>query len=398
MAAATTEALQQLRTDAKKAHQTVVARIDALDSLVARIDAGLKRADDNFKNLELRATQSEGLLKDANDTFRAMNVQNIQLEVAQMLQATSKIKNDSDAYKAHVETVHKEAGRKFEQHQGWSRNNVTRLQQMIAQAPSSSGTNARPQSGQKLPLDQNRTFEKLSQLMGHEPLGRILEWYARFQVKINSVLPGSEDVLKEVLRQQEPLQFDDIQLLEQPGVANKLNAELYALLSTLHTDKAWSSLKSIRSTDGLEAYRWVYKNITKQTPQQLLNEHRYLNGPHGPKTINEISGWIYAWEDRMRVLRDINPQYAIGGATRRNVAYAAMPQQIKSSLANKFAKGNLLDWPALRTFLITFSDADSSNKETSNPPISLAPVTQHAPQHPSPTQPKAEYTPDEWIT
>ena len=164
-----------------------------------------------------------------------------------------------------------------------------------------------------MPLGQDRSFEKVAALTGHASLGKRIEWYSRFVVKLDSILPSADDVLKDVLKHQAPLQHDDVQLLEHPDIADRLNTELCARLANVHADKAWSALKSLRPTDGLEAFRWVYKNVTKQTPQQLLNEHRYLNGLHGPKSIQDISGWLYAWEDRMRVLQDRPPpQYSIG--------------------------------------------------------------------------------------
>ena len=92
----------------------------------------------------------------------------------------------------------------------------------------------------------------------------------------------------------------------------------------------------------------------------------------------------------MRILKDINPQYAIGMATRRNIAYAALPADLRKTLDSEFAKSNQLEWPQLRTFLITFSDADASGKDVSTTPISLAPILDQQPQ-------PRQYTQDEWM-
>ena len=73
------------------------------------------------------------------------------------------------------------------------------------------------------------------------------------------------------------------------------------------------------------------------------------------------------------------------------MAYAAMPNDLKRTLDNEFAKSNLLEWAQPRTFLITYSDADNSARDSSTTPISLALADDH------PASTKTDYTPEEWM-
>ena len=113
MAAATVEQLQALRTEAEGGNTKLVTRLEALDQLVARIDQGFTRADDNDTALDVRATQSEQALKDANDTVRALNVQNVKIEVGQSMQGITRVESDTDARKGFVDGLNKDAGRKM---------------------------------------------------------------------------------------------------------------------------------------------------------------------------------------------------------------------------------------------------------------------------------------------
>ena len=293
MAAVTQEELAALRKDAEASHNALSGKIDTLDGLVQSIDAGLATANQNFARMKARMGTAESTLVDANTAFNSANLQGIQLDMTKLRQTLNRTKTDLDAYKDHVTKVLSEADKKFEAHQEWSRNNVTRLQQLIGQHPAPSATGPGGPSPVRKPLDQDRALEKFAILTGSESLGKNLEWYSRFEVKLNSVCPGATDILRETLKANEPITPDDVQLMEHADIAHRLDAELYALLATLHTDKAWSFLKTVRPTQGLEAYRWVYRKVTKQTPQQLLNEHRYWISPYGPKPVSEIPSWMF---------------------------------------------------------------------------------------------------------
>ena len=75
------------RGAAEAGHQQLVQRFQTLDTLVGQINNGLAVANDNFAKLEVRTTQSEVKLAEANATFQQVNVQKIQLEISQMMQA-----------------------------------------------------------------------------------------------------------------------------------------------------------------------------------------------------------------------------------------------------------------------------------------------------------------------
>ena len=66
-------------------------------------------------------------------------------------------------------------------------------------------------------------------------------------------------MLQEVLKPNKPVEYEDIQPMDRQDAADKLNADLLALVSGLHSDRAWSHLKNVKPTEGLEAYRWVFK-------------------------------------------------------------------------------------------------------------------------------------------
>ena len=151
----------------------------------------------------------------------------------------------------------------------------------------------------------------------------------------------------------------------------KLNGELYSLLTTLFTGKAWSFLKSVNCQEGLEAFRFSFGNITKRTKTQLLNEFRYLNAPDSPKTVADISPWLVAWENRLRALQALNANYAIGPETRRNIAYLAMPKPLREILEHEFAKGNLISYEELTKFLVSDANSDASRSNSGPQPLTV---------------------------
>ena len=82
MAAATAEQLQALRTESETAYKQLAQRVDAIDTLVARIDAGLKKADENFTTSVAQIKDLDSKMNDANAAFRGFNPQGLQLERA----------------------------------------------------------------------------------------------------------------------------------------------------------------------------------------------------------------------------------------------------------------------------------------------------------------------------
>ena len=48
------------------------------------------------------------------------------------------------------------------------------------------------------------------------------------------------------------------------GVASRLNKELYSLLTLLVSHKGWTYLKAKSCDDGIEAFRYVFVNLTKK--------------------------------------------------------------------------------------------------------------------------------------
>ena len=91
------------------------------------------------------------------------------------------------------------------------------------------------------------------------------------------------------------------------------------------------------SEDGLEAFRHAHANLTKLRGQQRLDEYKCLDAPHGRKTATDIDTLRVSLDNRARALETINSNYAIGRATKRNVAYGAMRDTDRTMSDNKFA-------------------------------------------------------------
>lgn len=170
----------------------------------------------------------------------------------------------------------------FRQHRDWSRQNVSSLMDQIQAAGSKAG---RP--GTTTPytrrLDEAKVFEKFVKATGLEPLGDLVEWFERLTININSIIPSTHAILTELSRKQGEIDGMCFKYLP-TGPTTRLDAELYSLLATLCTGKAWSYLKTKECAGGLETFRFIFYNLTKRIRTQLLDEFRYLNSPHGPNT------------------------------------------------------------------------------------------------------------------
>ena len=229
-------------------------------------------------------------------------------------------------------------------------------------------------------------------ISGNEPVHELIEWYDRVLTKLESCMPGARDVLVLVMEHKIPLTFDDLSRIEPKRIAHRLNSELYSWLYNVCTLKAWTFLKSVPQGQGLEAFRLVYQQVTRRTPQQLEAEFRFLNKPEGPKLISDVSHWLVSWENRLSMLYTMNKDYGLSDQSRKNVAYEAMPEQLPKILDQGSAKGNLATWRMMKDFLINFSDSESVNKTGKPMPISANVVAeeQAAPQDP-------EYSSEQWL-
>ena len=171
-----------------------------------------------------------------------------------------------------------DADQEFKAHQTWSRNNVQQLQSAVnhAQSVAASAASGSPSTGggnYSRQLDEHNAFEKFKRITGQEPVADVVEWFDRIMISVNSVIPGAHEILKLVSQRQTPIDWQFMQSLD--AVARgRLDAELFSLFTQLFSGKAWTFLKAKNCTEGFEAFRYAYVNITKRTPQQLLAEHK----------------------------------------------------------------------------------------------------------------------------
>lgn len=237
-------------------------------------------------------------------------------------------------------------------------------------------------------LDVDKRME-MPTISGHEPVHTLIEWYDRVLTKVESTIPGARDILTTRMELKTNITFEMVNALQNKRVAQRLNSELYSWLYNVCTDKAWTYLKSAPQGNGLAAFRVVYLQVARRTPQQMEAEFGFLNNPEGPKATQEMSHWLFSRENRLTMLQIIDSRYAVTEPSRKNIAYKSMPEDMKRILDAEIAKGNLVDWRSFTDFLINYSDSDAATKNTKSVPIA-APVQDNK----GPVEP--EYSDEEW--
>ena len=131
---------------------------------------------------------------------------------------------------------------------------------------SSGGSSGR----QRDTLDCDKRMQGLGVIMGTEATGVIQEWYDKVLIKLESTVPGSNRIIRDIqadTRQKTTEVIDD--RMEDRIVARWLNRELVSWMTGASAGRAWGLAKPLSSTCGLESWRMVFRTITMQGPQQV---------------------------------------------------------------------------------------------------------------------------------
>ena len=121
---------------------------------------------------------------------------------------------------------------------------------------------------------------------------------------------------------------------------------------------------------------------------------RHMDRTH----VAEIAPWSIACENRLRALEALNGNFSVGKETRMNIAYLAMPKDIRATLDNEFAKGNLLAYDGLKSFLTTFSNSEQANSSSGPPPLTIHAVTEAPPAQPAQASGNAvQHADEDWF-
>ena len=111
--------------------------------------------------------------------------------------------------------------------------------------------------------------------------------------------------------------------------------ELVSRVTGVLIGKAWSHAKPVDPSQGLEAWRQVRQNITRQGPQQVKNEFGYQLRPGPMAKKQEIHLWIKAREDRASKLEMSSEPHAFNDELRRQVVMEPLLKDVKETQNRK---------------------------------------------------------------
>ena len=169
---------------------------------------------------------------------------------------------------------------------------ITQTQQSGSSGTGGAGKGGQGQ-GQRFTLDCDKRLQNVAPITGAEAAHDVIEWFERTGIKLESAVPGSKAVLAAVVKKRVAIEDTEIDELGDRFVAHRLNTEMFSWLSNVVTLRAWSFIKGIDSSKGLEAWRELHSKLTMKGPQQILAEHRYLRNPiHKPKSSQDMPAWI----------------------------------------------------------------------------------------------------------
>ena len=272
-----------------------------------------------------------------------------------------------------------------------------RIEEMEKSISTAVTTNVATSSGsgssKTFTLDTDKRLTSHPPITGNEDISTINEWWTKFFVKIESCVPMGKAYLEAIVSAQEEIGNQQIDARDDRMLGHRLNKELFSLLTSIASSKAWSAIKHIDSTRGLEALRIMYKVTTMRGPAQLQAEHRYLNSPsHKPQSASDLPQWIQEWEYRIDQLAMANRDYAIPDAQKRNTLYECLPSAIRLTVDAETGKGNLISYSSLKEFAKAVGTTEMLSKHKTPAPIALnmvdSPMKSDAP----------EWSQDEWMT
>ena len=274
--------LDQLEAQLNQRVTPMSGQIADLQTKLDDVTRELKDHIDAFRVVDSTVTANQAVAQPALEEIPKLidALRNAQVEISQ-------VQIESGACTSDIKDIKKalaDADQEFKRHQQWSQTNVGQLSSRLDSIASS--TSPGGAGGFQRKLDEHRAFEKYQKANGLEPMADLVDWFDRIIISVNSVIPGSLEVRKQLRQKQDAIDANYFQNVD-PTIAHRLNSELYSLFAGLFMGKAWTFLKAKPENQGLEAFRYSYINLTKQTQQQLLNEHKHLNAPDGPKSVSE---------------------------------------------------------------------------------------------------------------
>ena len=198
----------------------------ALGQLRAEVDANKKELDaltqqlnDKFPTVN---RQIEDLSREVKDHIVAFGILETQVtalvgrtndplsQIPKLIEAATEANtsiDDIDLYANEFRQNMKEmsdkmqaADKEFAQHQTWSQTHVGTLISRVDVIEQSGGQGASSSFSETTfkRLDEHKAFEKFNKINAIESLGDLLEWFERFTIAMNSVLPGAYEVLMTV--------------------------------------------------------------------------------------------------------------------------------------------------------------------------------------------------------